>query len=105
MKIKVLLLFFFLSLSTLIFGASKQDSTLISNQFIIDLYKKVRILEVQDSIKTEKINEYEKQIFLYKELDKIRLEQQPKWYDNKYLWFVGGITTIYLSSEVVSNIK
>lgn len=97
--------FLFLMFSTLIFGVSKQDSTLVSNQFIIDLYKKVRILEVQDSTKTEKINEYEKQIFLYKELDKVRLEQQPKWYDNKFLWFVGGITTIYLSSEVVSNIK
>ena len=37
--------------------------------------------------------------------DELIEEIKPKWYDNKYLWFFGGIMTIYISSEMVSNIK
>ena len=102
---KFRLMLLILLFSPLLFSEVKQDSILVSNQFIIDIYKKVRILEVQDSIKTEKLKEYEKQIILYKEMNEIYKLNQPKWYDNKYLWFVGGLTTIYLSSEVVSNVK
>ena len=29
-----------------------------------------------------------------KELEKINEELQPKWYDNKLLWFVGGVGTV-----------
>ena len=29
-----------------------------------------------------------------KELEKINQELQPKWYDNKFLWFFGGVGTV-----------
>lgn len=29
-----------------------------------------------------------------KELEKINQELQPKWYDNKFLWFLNGVATV-----------
>ncbi len=80
-------------------------------------------LEHSDSTNTKIIFELENQILLLNQKsfnDSLIVEQyvyqlklkddlieeiKPKWYDNKYLWFVGGIMTIYMSSELVNNIK
>ena len=39
-------------------------------------------------LQTQKIKLLDNRILLYNELVK---EVEPKWYDNKYLWFFGGI--------------
>ena len=47
------------------------------------------------------INDYKKQLEFKKEIiDLVR----PKWYDNKYLWFFGGIIitsgSVYLAGQI-----
>ncbi len=57
------------------------------------------------------INLYQKQIQNYKKIIDIQQKinehnkAQIKWYDNKYIYYLYGATTIILSSFVVRNIK
>ena len=55
----------------------------------------------QDSLNTLLIKDYKQQLQFKEEIiDLVR----PKWYDNKYLWFFGGIIitsgSIYLAGQI-----
>jgi hypothetical protein len=54
-----------------------------------------------DSLNTSLINDYKKQLQWKEELIDL---VKPKWYDNKYLWFFGGIIitsgAVYLAGQI-----
>ena len=78
-------------------------------QFDVEKYKEIEAnlnLQIQDYMKNDSlnislINDYKNQL-LWKEemIDLVK----PKWYDNKYLWFFGGIIitsgSIYLAGQI-----
>ena len=73
-----------------------------SNQKIIgNLNSQIYMYIQSDSLYQSQIEQYEKQIELQKMMIK---EVKPKWYDNKYLWFFGGIIitsgSIYLAGQI-----
>ena len=78
-------------------------------QFDVEKYKEIEVnlnLQIQSYIEQEKLNEslindYKKQLEFKEEIiDLVR----PKWYDNKYLWFLGGIIvtsgSVYLAGQI-----
>jgi len=54
-----------------------------------------------DSLNTSLINDYKNQLVWKEEMIDL---VKPKWYDNKYLWFFGGIIltsgAIYLAGQI-----
>ena len=82
---------------------SKINEELIKNyKFQISNYQ-TRV--GQDSsmivLKNEEIKTLQKSIEEYKELNKL---VQPKWYDNKWLYYAFGALTIYTGASVASTI-
>ena len=78
-------------------------------QFNVEKYKEIEVnlnSQIQTYIEQEKLNEslisdYKKQLEFKEEIiDLVR----PKWYDNKYLWFFGGIIitsgSVYLAGQI-----
>ena len=78
-------------------------------QFDVEKYKGIEVnlnSQIQSYIEQEKlnqslINDYKKQLEFKEEIiDLVR----PKWYDNKYLWFFGGIIitsgSVYLAGQI-----
>ena len=78
-------------------------------QFDVEKYKEIEVnlnSQIQTYIEQEKLNEslisdYKKQLESKEEIiDLVR----PKWYDNKYLWFFGGIIitsgSVYLAGQI-----
>ena len=78
-------------------------------QFNVEKYKEIEVnlnSQIQSYIEQEKLNEslisdYKKQLEFKEEIiDLVR----PKWYDNKYLWFFGGIIitsgSVYLAGQI-----
>ena len=78
-------------------------------QFDVEKYKEIEVnlnSQIQSYIEQEKLNEslisdYKKQLEFKEEIiDLVR----PKWYDNKYLWFFGGIIitsgSVYLAGQI-----
>ena len=53
------------------------------------------------SLKNQEIATLEESIEQYKELNKL---MEPKWYDNKWLYYFYGILTIYSGASVASTI-
>ena len=55
----------------------------------------------QDSLNQTLINDYKKQLEWKEEMIDL---VKPKWYDNKYLWFFGGIIitsgSVYLAGQI-----
>ena len=78
-------------------------------QFDVEKYKEIEVnlnSQIKSYIEQEKLNEslisdYKKQLE-FKE-DIINLVK-PKWYDNKYLWFFGGMIitsgSVYLAGQI-----
>ena len=59
------------------------------------------LLQWQEKLNESLINDYKKQLEFKEEIiDLVR----PKWYDNKYLWFFGGIIitsgSVYLAGQI-----
>jgi hypothetical protein len=52
-------------------------------------------------LKNEEIKTLQKSVEEYKELNKL---VQPKWYDNKWLYYAFGALTIYTGASVASTI-
>jgi|TARA_Y100000310_G_scaffold317988_1_gene371533 chromosome segregation ATPase len=95
----------------------------LTKEDVETLYNSINELEYQDSLNVEIINNLNVQITMYKELvesdssiiadqkEQIELlEEQikmikPKWYDNKYLYWLYGAGTIVISSWVTANVK
>ena len=78
-------------------------------QFDVEKYKEIEVnlnLQIKDYMKNESlnvslINDYKNQLQWKEEIiDLVR----PKWYDNKYLWFFGGIIitsgSVYLAGQI-----
>jgi len=107
-----------------------QLDTCFTQQEIINISSKIVNLEEDLQLKTDIVDILEDQIEWYDLLHKqdsiyistqarklIFLEstikqyeeayniKQPKWHESKFFWFGLGVSTIYLSSVIVSNIK
>ena len=78
-------------------------------QFDIEKYKEIEgnlNLQIKDYIKNDSlnislINDYKKQLEFKEEMIDL---VKPKWYDNKYLWFFGGMIitsgSVYLAGQI-----
>ena len=78
-------------------------------QFDVEKYKEIEVnlnSQIQTYIEQERLNQllvedYKKQLEMSEEMIKL---VKPKWYDNKYLWFFGGIIitsgSIYLAGQI-----
>ena len=78
-------------------------------QFDIEKYKEIEgnlNLQIQDYIKNDSlnvslINDYKQQLVFKEEMIDL---VKPKWYDNKYLWFFGGMIitsgSVYLAGQI-----
>jgi len=93
---------------------SEQEVLNITNnikelQFDIEKYKEIEAnlnLQIKDYMKNDSLNlslidDYKNQLQFKEEIiDLVR----PKWYDNKYLWFFGGIIitsgSVYLAGQI-----
>mgnify|MGYP003122847926 FL=1 len=84
------------------------EGTCLSEQETKDLFNNIKELQF-DLDKYKELNlqydglikDYEKQLILKDEMIDL---VKPKWYDNKYLWFFGGILitsgSIYLAGQI-----
>ena len=78
-------------------------------QFDVEKYKEIEVnlnSQIQTYIEQERLNQllvedYKKQLEMSEEMIKL---VKPKWYDNKYLWFFGGIIitsgAVYLAGQI-----
>ena len=70
------------------------EKILLLNDLIID-YK------LNDSLNVSLINDYKQQLILKEEMIDL---VKPKWHENKYLWFFGGIVistgSVYLAGQL-----
>jgi uncharacterized protein YggU (UPF0235/DUF167 family) len=78
-------------------------------QFDVEKYKEIEVnlnSQIQTYIEQEKlnqelINDYKKQLEMSEEMIKL---VKPKWHENKYLWFFGGIIitsgSVYLAGQI-----
>ena len=78
-------------------------------QFDVKKYKEIEEnlnLQIQDYIKNDSlnislINDYKNQLVWKEEMIDL---VKPKWYDNKYLWFFGGMIitsgAVYLAGQI-----
>ena len=84
------------------------DGTCLSEEETKNLFNNIQELEFNlDKVNTlnleyeSLIKDYETQIELKNEMIEL---VKPKWYDNKYLWFFGGILitsgSIYLAGQI-----
>ena len=71
-------------------------------------YKEIMLLnsmikdyKLTDSLNVSLINDYKQQLVFKEEMIDL---VKPKWYDNKYLWFFGGIIitsgSVYLAGQI-----
>ena len=78
-------------------------------QFDVEKYKEIEVnlnSQIQSYIEQERlnqelINDYKKQLEMSEEMIKL---VKPKWHENKYLWFFGGILitsgSVYLAGQI-----
>ena len=78
-------------------------------QFDVEKYKEIEVnlnSQIQTYIEQERLNQllvddYKKQLEFKEEIIDL---VKPKWYDNKYLWFFGGIIitsgSVYLAGQI-----
>ena len=78
-------------------------------QFDIEKYKEIELnlnSQINSYIEQEKLNQflvsdYKKQLEMKEEMIKL---VKPKWHENKYLWFFGGILitsgSVYLAGQI-----
>ena len=93
---------------------SEQEVLNITNnikelQFDLEKYKEIEAnlnLQIKDYAKNDSlnvslINDYKNQLQFKEEIIDL---VKPKWYDNKYLWFFGGIIitsgSVYLAGQI-----
>tara|TARA_B100000900_G_scaffold328937_1_gene289286 strand:- start:177 stop:533 length:357 start_codon:yes stop_codon:yes gene_type:complete len=114
--------FLFILLMSFTFTQEPCDGTCFSEQEVINITNNIKELEfklekgleieanlnsqIQSYIEQEKlnqslINDYKKQLEMSEEMIKL---VRPKWYDNKYLWFFGGMIitsgSVYLAGQI-----
>lgn len=104
--------------------------TTFDDEEILNIANRIKELEYSDSLKTEQIRVYndlityydtqlkldslyidhQKQIInLLKENENVYKEQhninKSRWYENKYLYFFYGFSTLYISAKVAGTLK
>ena len=113
---------FFILLISFTFTQEPCEGTCFSEQEVVNITNNIKELEFklekgleieenlnsqiymyiqQDSLNTLLIKDYKQQLQFKEEIiDLVR----PKWYDNKYLWFFGGIIitsgSVYLAGQI-----
>ena len=98
------------------------EGTCFSEEEVMNMTNNIKELQFNLDKSTEingnlqlQIQDYDKSILNYKEQIKLNEEQikikedmiktiKPKWYENKYLWFFGGVfftsSTVYLAGQL-----
>ena len=78
-------------------------------QFDVEKYKEIEVnlnSQIQTYLEQERLNQlliddYKKQLEMSEEMIKL---VKPKWHENKYLWFFGGIIitsgSVYLAGQI-----
>ena len=114
--------FLFILLMSFTFTQEPCDGTCFSEEEVINITNNIKELEfklekgleieanlnsqIQSYIEQEKlnqslINDYKKQLEMSEEMIKL---VKPKWHENKYLWFFGGIIitsgSVYLAGQI-----
>lgn len=104
--------------------------TTFDDKEILNITNRIRDLERSDSLKTEQLVIYKDLIFYYDtqaQLDSLYITHQKqiinllkqneelykkqllikknKWYENKYLYFFYGFSTLYISARVAGTLK
>ena len=112
----------FILLMSLTFTQEPCDGTCFSSEEVINITNNIKQLEFklektleieqglneqielyikQDKINQSLISDYKKQLEFKREIIDL---VKPKWYDNKYLWFFGGIIvtsgSVYLAGQI-----
>ena len=100
--------FLFILLISFTFTQEPCDGTCLSEEETQNLFNNIQELEFNlDKAKTLNL-EYESLVKDYETQIKLKDEMielvKPKWYDNKYLWFFGGIIitsgSVYLAGQI-----
>jgi hypothetical protein len=114
--------FFLILLVSIIFTQVPCEGTCFSEQEVINITNNIKELEfklqkgieietnlnsqIQSYVEQEKLNQlliedYKKQLEMSEEMIKL---VKPKWHENKYLWFFGGIIitsgSVYLAGQI-----
>ena len=115
-------IFLFLVIFSFVFTQEPCEGTCFSEEEVVNITNNIKELEF-DLDKQLKINEnLDSQIYMYIQSDSLYKSQikdyknqlmwkeemidlvKPKWYDNKYLWFFGGIIitsgAVYLAGQI-----
>tara|TARA_B100000287_G_C20385337_1_gene683284 strand:- start:246 stop:647 length:402 start_codon:yes stop_codon:yes gene_type:complete len=91
------------SINDLEYADSLNKSIIIELEKTVSLYKNK---SVNDSLwidlQIQKIDLLENRVDLYKDLS---VEIQPKWYENKWLWFFGGILVTTQSIKLAGELS
>ena len=112
----------FILLLSFTFTQEPCDGTCFSNEEVVNITDNIKELEFklektkeieenlnsqiymyiqQDSLNQALIKDYKKQLQFKEEIIDL---VKPKWYDNKYLWFFGGIIitsgSVYLAGQI-----
>ena len=87
------------SLYTSIQELENTDS--LNQKIIENLNSQIYMYIQSDSLYQSQIKDYKKQLELSQEMIKL---VKPKWHENKYLWFFGGILitsgSVYLAGQI-----
>jgi len=95
-------------LCSFVFTQEVCEGTCLSEEETKNLFNNVQELEFNlEKAKTLKL-EYESLVKDYETQIKLKDEMielvKPKWYDNKYLWFLGGVLvtsgSVYLAGQI-----
>ena len=110
----------FLIIFSLIFPQTTYE---FSEEEVKSLYASIKTLENADSTNQKIIRNLNEQIYMYiqqTEIDSSIIEDykkqleikdemiktiKPKWYDNKYLWYAGGVLSMILPIWAVGQVK
>ena len=72
-----------------------------SNEINVNLNSQIQSYIEQERLNQELINDYKKQLEMSEEMIKL---VKPKWHENKYLWFFGGMIitsgAVYLAGQI-----
>jgi hypothetical protein len=115
-------IFYKLFLPLILIGIIFCNENLLSEEETIQLFNVVQELEYKDSLNLQIINNLELQLQDYSKLydnsllqiedykTQVKLHKdmidlvKPKWYENKYLWFFGGVIitsgAVYLAGQI-----
>ena len=101
--------FLFILLISFTFSQEPCDGTCLSEEETKNLFNNIQELEFNlDKAKTLNL-EYESLVKDYETQIKLKDEMielvKPKWYDNKYLWFFGGVIVTSGSVFLAGQIK